>query len=543
MKNISNNGYSFLDLKLSSYDYNDLILSSNLNIGCDCNDVIMPISCIVFTGVTSNSSDIIWDKSKSFTGTIEKFGITGYDNRYVNSIDSSLVVDGELNFNLKAVSGDTYCYNILSGSTTPQLNGGFFQGHYKLDGYNYQVLPDFFERGWTIEIELCKLSGSTDCLKPTLNEQFPNNEGIFYFIGTRADNKFCNLNPETIGYEVSSGVTFLESLMDVDKHTTPNKNSFLFWNENNLKEYYLTHTGTTIELPECCEGLAYNMLAFRITPDNKIGYRYLALSGECVEGLYVDDIISVEKYSTETSIIENKDHLITIKYENNHPLNCIPREINYGTLSIYVDGFLKLRDYNFPNIIPYKFDDLSSKQLGVPFNISIGGGTQGRLEGNVFAEENFNLCNYTFCLQQDQKFLGIYIDDIFIEETILYQDYNDIVSFLENNIINYGKISYIKNKNNIEFSLTLVKNVINKIKVESLTEHTNIICCQDIQFPIYEFEPKKTFCFEVNYTDNRCEIIENNFSGTFIGKIYSYCLYNQPLTLSQIKCNYTELYS
>ena len=48
-----------------------------------------------------------------------------------------------------------------------------------------------------------------------------------------------------------------------------------------------------------------------------------------------------------------------------------------GDLKIYVNGYLFMTIEDFEEIIPHELNTEKEKQLGVPFNISVGGGTQG----------------------------------------------------------------------------------------------------------------------------------------------------------------------
>ena len=47
------------------------------------------------------------------------------------------------------------------------------------------------------------------------------------------------------------------------------------------------------------------------------------------------------------------------------------------TIYIYVNGLLKLKSDSLPILNLKALNDLSDKQQGVPFSLSLGGGTQG----------------------------------------------------------------------------------------------------------------------------------------------------------------------
>jgi len=100
-----------------------------------------------------------------------------------------------------------------------ELYGGFYQGFYKLFGYDYDILPERVNKGWTVEMilkprlfdEYSPNSGET-----TLNQIYPNNKNIFFYLGARAENKFyhhADGSPTTFtGYSrVTSELTCIET--------------------------------------------------------------------------------------------------------------------------------------------------------------------------------------------------------------------------------------------------------------------------------------------------------------------------------------------
>ena len=111
-----------------------------------------------------------------------------------------MIPSGNTKLILNSVTGMTGSYeypiDILSESTGSyaKLCGGFYQGYYGLDGYNYQVLPNRVVKGWVSDFWLRKsdlnCSGYTGT---TLNDTYPDNKGFFYYMGARAENKFWNI--------------------------------------------------------------------------------------------------------------------------------------------------------------------------------------------------------------------------------------------------------------------------------------------------------------------------------------------------------------
>jgi hypothetical protein len=107
-----------------------------------------------------------------------------------------------------------------------------------------------------------------------------------------------------------------------------------------------------------------NALAFRITDDGEIGYRYL---------IYSDDkeYDIVEGYSKKHLIQDDKWHHIMVQIKFIH---------NEMKLYFYVDANLVFISKSLPKLNLRILNDIPQKQETVPFNISVGGGTQGLLE-------------------------------------------------------------------------------------------------------------------------------------------------------------------
>jgi hypothetical protein len=91
----------------------------------------------------------------------------------------------------------TVLYEVVSKEDSVgkyhELYGGFYQGFYKLFGYDYEILPERMNKGWTVEMllkprlinEFTPSSGET-----TLNELYPENKNMFFYFGARAENKY-----------------------------------------------------------------------------------------------------------------------------------------------------------------------------------------------------------------------------------------------------------------------------------------------------------------------------------------------------------------
>ena len=230
MGNIRNFNFNKLDLKLSNSDYWDFYLaaddrglssSSGLTSG-DCfvvwydfnNPSIYPNSA---TTASTIYSLVNWTGATNTGYTFDTIGLTGVDNGLVTfekdvlDLSNQNLVDALTGSTLIIPSGDTrFVMNLVTGTTGQyvypteriidptftfgdyiQLCGGFYQGYYKIDGSTYEVLPTRVNQAWAAEFwlnknENCNITGTT------LNDLYPENKGIFFYMGTRAENKFWN---------------------------------------------------------------------------------------------------------------------------------------------------------------------------------------------------------------------------------------------------------------------------------------------------------------------------------------------------------------
>jgi hypothetical protein len=109
------------------------------------------------------------------------------------------IEENDYRLKLHTVSGSTlqYEYPLHFEECDVKLNGGFFQGFFKTECDKYQVLPSNFDNGDNIYFEFtmkkCDLEPESD---KTLNDKYPENKGIFFYLGTRAENKWIYMYDE-----------------------------------------------------------------------------------------------------------------------------------------------------------------------------------------------------------------------------------------------------------------------------------------------------------------------------------------------------------
>jgi hypothetical protein len=154
-------------------------------------DVTQSLSSI--SGVTQND-DVI----------LENITLVGYDNGLLappitGTTGVTFTVSSGTTFTLHPVTGYVQDTKYEIDTTTTgytQLNGGFYQGFFKLYGYPVEFFKNRMRKGWTVNMILhMPLSNVTGT---TLNNTFNNTSGFIYYIGTRAENKYETLTPMVV---------------------------------------------------------------------------------------------------------------------------------------------------------------------------------------------------------------------------------------------------------------------------------------------------------------------------------------------------------
>ena len=211
-----------LNLFYKQYDYNNIFVSQNyynpdnLDLSCFSSSTACDIGLTGIDNglVTSMTGETIYFTNGLYDDSL-KFERLYFDRRF-----KMFQVTGYTSQNERfSAIPDTTLYEVVSKSGTTvgryhELYGGFYQGFYKLFGYDYNIFPERMNKGWAVEMllkprlinEYFPSSGET-----TLNEIYPQNKDIFFYFGARAENKFyhhADGNPNCFtGYtRVTSGL-------------------------------------------------------------------------------------------------------------------------------------------------------------------------------------------------------------------------------------------------------------------------------------------------------------------------------------------------
>jgi hypothetical protein len=233
-----------INLSYGVYNPNNVIVSENYyqpdDLDFDC--FTAGTTCdIGLTGVDNGLVNKIKGDTLSYTNgffdDVEKFDRLFYDRR-MKFIQTTTNVPQ----NHKFSGVPLYTTYQMVSKTAPvigryvELYGGFYQGFYKLFGYDYEILPERMKKGWTVEM-LLKPRFVDEYTPPpgytTLNQIYPNNRNTFFYLGTRAENKFYHYadgSPkcEPSYVRVTSGLTKEETCACCDYYITNSRCIYVY---------------------------------------------------------------------------------------------------------------------------------------------------------------------------------------------------------------------------------------------------------------------------------------------------------------------------
>lgn len=483
MSNINNKNHRRIDCRLINDMYMDFMLSKSHgghDLSLNGNNIIASLDFDKQQKIHV-ISNVAWDKSVKSDTVLKNIGFTGVDNGFISydrdriGNDEFLKLYTESSFDLSTygdkffvteVTGNThmYTYPIEFNDDYTSLKGGFYQGFFKIEGNKYQTLPHKIDNEWDFVFNLRRRNYETN--SDILNKTHPENKGFFFFIGTRAENKFWeiyeygmrnddNVNdtqyiegdyfassePDEIYLKEQISLDNIElydsdgyPIIDSNIYEIETDNKFIIFNQTkdgyNIKtwkdDYKFILTGKTI---------SNNINYFQYLNNSKDGYNknnIHELHEELKEnydihkdiknnafGLKINDDGSITyRYMTNCELVEETSYPNIVKLDEwtNIRLKMIRKrtvehsDFNEGKmmLFIYVNGYLKFISKELPEIILKPLDDNPNKQEGVPYNISIGGGSQGLCERVILDYYK----NTEHELPIEKSFAGTFIGDI-----------------------------------------------------------------------------------------------------------------------------------
>ena len=190
-----------LELTFKNFNPNNNLVSQNYynpNNDNFCNYSASTTCDIGLTGIDNGLTERMTGETLYYTQGLFDDSIK-FDRLHIDRRMKLIQVTGYTgqNFKFSGIPKQTL-YEIVSKNDPNtgkyhELYGGFYQGFYKLFGYDYEVLPERMNKGWAVEMVLkprfCDQYGP-GIGETTLNQLYPNNRNTFFYLGTRAENKF-----------------------------------------------------------------------------------------------------------------------------------------------------------------------------------------------------------------------------------------------------------------------------------------------------------------------------------------------------------------
>ncbi len=501
-----NNHFNNIELSLSLKNYYDLKISEAALTSIECSTSLKNrlIASFEFDGSNKLISAVRWEGYELGEGICD----ASHENN-------------EGYFALKQITGDTFCHEI----TENNFLGGFYQGYFKAEGYGYQTLPDSYLNGAAFEFWLKPATGDTEACadKLLLNAFNENNSGFFFYYGIKEESPYCG---RVVSGQTCEGIPLQPEYEDNTIYPWASGNTFLYYTEQNVCnpppcEQIFTY-------PDCCGEITCNALGVRLTGGGAFNVRYIGTSGECVNNVFVSEKVLFDYYSStgQTSntewnhIVLKFSHVISTQECDKH------RQPQKMLLSIWVDG-KNIYEILVPELRPYGMSMHRSLQLGIPYNISVGGGTMGNLENALLnsGSETIMGCSYSLCYNQteDVLLLGYYIGKTFFE-TNLALDEN-----LEDNLsqIFDGQIVVertVLSNNCVRYNIAIHTS-------ENLTS---------VKIGEHIINAKKDYCYSITASP-ACSHLAEQFAGSFIGQIDKFNIYDKALKVQEIRCLYENM--
>ena len=235
MANLKDNNYHNLKIRVNKDEYWDFFINKDAYGSYNFNSDSMYDDCLI-SYIDASLSECIsgdtwlysvdkyqWESAYTTNNVMNNIGYTGVDNGFIRFRKDRVsnkefveiyknskyeIEEGDNRLKLKSVSGSTLLYDyplhVNDGIIT--FNGGFYQGFFKTECDKYQVLPskmgDYDTWGFEFVLNKCDMEREA---KKTLNDKYPDNKGIFFYLGTRAENKWIYLydKDDEYGYEIS----------------------------------------------------------------------------------------------------------------------------------------------------------------------------------------------------------------------------------------------------------------------------------------------------------------------------------------------------
>jgi hypothetical protein len=476
--------------ELDKSEYFDIVITK------DCRDFYRDVNECKLIDIDVTVSLCGSQITQSENVPLENIGLNGYDNFFINNGNGT--IDPDIAYLVE--SGDTFCFHEVSGYTGNftynidklkvdngvyynKLDGGFYQGFYKIHNKNVEWFPTRARKGWSFNsIVHFPMTGSTTgtTTGTTLNQAYPDNSGFIFYMGTRAESKYANQTEvevqkfendyNIIPKELQNLYTYngLISLNGTSKYI----GYFNYYNGIMYTGRRFTAESQKLQYHQEYVDLYYNAFGIRVTNDGRIGYRMIYPTDVCYTGatqevsgittssfikeptsdcdnydtwLIVTKYFTIEETYTKKPVIdvtENKFLHISSVFERDfaYDSKCALKYGDYkkGAFSIYINGFSVLKKYDFIEVIPHELTVEDNLQEGVPFNFSFGGGTQNLLDA-LYLDTNKKIDTVL-----EKFFAGTFTGGVKVFQMYCLPLYAFEIKKMVNNIADYYGLNVIK---------------------------------------------------------------------------------------------------
>lgn len=230
------------------------------------------------------------------------------------------------------------------------------------------------------------------------------------------DNKYLLFNRAKHGYtaktfEKDADYTFILSGITREYQ----KNAYLLFNRTkngyttkNIDNWFSSNEYQELEngTYDITKDIIGNAFALQIKDDGSIGYKYLVRDCESEHKIKIES-----EFSYPGIITDDKWNVVNVMFSilNGNVDNCgTPYGKRKMRIYVYVNGMLKLVSKELDEFNFHELDDSFDKQEGVPYNISLGGGSQGLMESIWTNRKQM----FKYVLPIEQNFAGTFIGDI-----------------------------------------------------------------------------------------------------------------------------------
>lgn len=595
-QNIKINNVKALDAKLYGAKYYDFMLYKGETAYQGLNDLsVMTIADFSDLNIVSGIlySTITWSGATNNGVEMNDIGFTGMDNglisfkkdRITNEqflellINSRYTIEsGDTRLFLTPVTGNTQMYNyplyLIENEEEKYIacKGGFYQGFFKLYGYDYNVLPHNIDNEWVMHFDV-RPRTDYEVDDMLVNYTHPDNDGIFFFMGTRAENKFWPF------YKTNSDVinTFKNvnaSSEDYFINNTIKENNIVFLeNEWLSDEQYKEHELKTVNFA--------------------IGGEYFAIGSEYFASNYTQDI---SENDGDIINMSHKSYFSDNYYDGRCPISANNKSIS----SEYIGQGLIIDKNGYDDSVGHPMSGIAYQEIltdnkFLMFDRTLSGYTINNWEegNNVILTKRQNWPNANYFLLMNRTPTGYTIDTIQKYNEEHQYDYN-IHKDIRNNVFalrvrkdgaigyrygildcendnkysvieEYSKPGIIKNNEwnsiNIRFSVlnpsTECGNKLKNMKIHIYVNKYLVFISKPL--PSFNFKHIENECVEKQETvpynislgggtlgllesilpdyyaiSDYILPIERDFCGTFMGDIKSFKMYNGFINYSTI---------